>query len=301
MKKEKSTSKLNRLTTFDYINYTFMLLLCGIFIYPLIMTLALSFSDAQEMVGKNVYLVPIGFNLQSYSALLSDATILRYYFNTIIYAGFGTLATLLITALLSYPLTMEQFKGKRLISIMLLITMFFGGGMIPTYLVLKNNYHMLNTIWVMILPGALSAWNVIIFKNFFKTIPDALKESAQIDGAGHFRVLFSIVLPLSKPLLATIALFTIVAHWNGYFSALLYLDSADKFPIQMFLRKILVTMEITSGKDMADMERVASMIGTNPRTVKAAATIITIIPILCVYPFLQKYFAKGLLLGAVKS
>lgn len=245
---------LQKTTAFDVVNCIFMVLLSLIFIYPLLMTLAQSFSDATEMVGKTVFLTPIGFNVESYKFILSDITIIRYYLNTILYAGLGTLFTLVFTALLAYPLTKKEFRGKSFISVLLLITMFFGGGMIPTYLVLKNYYHMLDTVWVMVLPGAVSAWNVIIFKNFFNSIPKELQEAAYIDGAGHFRVLFQIVMPLSKPLLATIALFTIVGHWNGYFNALLYLDTQDMFPIQMFLRKIMVTSEILSGGDLKNME-----------------------------------------------
>lgn len=296
-----SSAMVQKKTLFDFINVLIMTVLCVIFIYPLLMTLGQSFSDAQAMVGKSVFLFPIGFSLESYKILLSDITILRYYLNTIIYAALGTGFTLLFTAMLAYPLTTDCFKGKRVISVLLLITMFFGGGMIPTYLVLKNFYHMLDTIWVMVLPGAISAWNVIIFKNFFNGIPKELRDAAHIDGAGHFRVLFQIIMPLSKPLLATITLFTVVGHWNGYFNALMYLDSSAKYPIQMFLRKILVTSEIISGADMANMQLLSQLINTNPRTMKAAATIITIIPILCIYPFLQKYFAKGLLVGSVKS
>ena len=180
--------------------------------------------------------------------------------------------------------------------------MFFGGGLIPSYLNIRN-LHMLNTIWAMILPGCISAWNTIMFVNFFHSIPDSLRESATIDGANHFRVLFSIILPLSKALLATIALFTIVGFWNDYFNALIYLDSTSKMPIQIFLRKILVNMEIAEGNANQgdEMMRLLDMVNANPRTVKAAATIITIIPVLCVYPFLQKYFTKGMMIGAVKA
>lgn len=298
---EGTTGVVQKSTWFDYMNNALMILLSLCFIYPIVMTLAQSFSDAKAMVGKTVFLFPVGFSLDSYKQLLSDISILRYYWNTIVYAGLGTFLTLTLTGMLAYPLTARDFKGKRVISVMLLITMFFGGGMIPTYLVYKDMYHLTNTLWVMILPGAVSAWNVIIFKNFFNSIPVELREAAQIDGAGHFRVLFQIVMPLSKPLLATIGLFTIVGHWNGYFNALLYLDSADKFPIQMFLRKILVLSEISSGADLQNLDILRQLANTNPTTVKAAATIITIIPILCVYPFLQKYFTKGMMLGSVKS
>ena len=297
----KAVGARRKWTAFDWFNTVFLVLLSAVFLYPLLMTLGLSFSSPRALVGQNVILLPKGFTLQSYQTILSDPTILRYYWNTIVYASTGTLTSLLLTSLLAYPLTVAEFKGKKHINILLLITMFFGGGMIPSYLNIRN-LHMINTIWAMILPGAISAWNVIMFVNFFKGIPDSLRESATIDGAGHVRILFSIVIPLSKALLATIALFTIVGFWNDYFSAMLYLDSTSKMPIQIFLRKILVNMELNEGmaKD-TDMSRLMDMINANPRTVKAATTIVTILPILCVYPFLQKYFTKGMMLGAVKA
>lgn len=297
----KAVGARRKWTAFDWFNTVFLVLLSAVFLYPLLMTLGLSFSSPKALVGQNVILLPKGFTLQSYQTILSDPTILRYYWNTIVYASTGTLTSLLLTSLLAYPLTVAEFRGKKLINILLLITMFFGGGMIPSYLNIRN-LHMINTIWAMILPGAISAWNVIMFVNFFKGIPDSLRESATIDGAGHVRILFSIVIPLSKALLATIALFTIVGFWNDYFSAMLYLDSTSKMPIQIFLRKILVNMELNEGmaKD-TDMSRLMDMINANPRTVKAATTIVTILPILCVYPFLQKYFTKGMMLGAVKA
>ena len=297
----KAVGARRKWTAFDWFNTVFLVLLSAVFLYPLLMTLGLSFSSPRALVGQNVILLPKGFTLQSYQTILSDPAILRYYWNTIVYASTGTLTSLLLTSLLAYPLTVAEFKGKKLINILLLITMFFGGGMIPSYLNIRN-LHMINTIWAMILPGAISAWNVIMFVNFFKGIPDSLRESATIDGAGHVRILFSIVIPLSKALLATIALFTIVGFWNDYFNAMLYLDSTSKMPIQIFLRKILVNMEINQGNTQdTDMSRLLDMINANPRTVKAATTIITILPIMCVYPFLQKYFTKGMMLGAVKA
>ena len=201
----KAVGARRKWTAFDWFNTVFLVLLSAVFLYPLLMTLGLSFSSPKALVGQNVILLPKGFTLQSYQTILSDPTILRYYWNTIVYASTGTLTSLLLTSLLAYPLTVAEFKGKKLINILLLITMFFGGGMIPSYLNIRN-LHMINTIWAMILPGAISAWNVIMFVNFFKGIPDSLRESATIDGAGHVRILFSIVIPLSKALLATIAL-----------------------------------------------------------------------------------------------
>ena len=298
----QAAGRNKKYNAFDVCNVIFMVLLSAVFLYPLLMTLGLSFSSAKELVGRSVILFPRGFTTQSYVAFLSDASILRYYWNTVVYAASGTFVSLLFTSLLAYPLTVAEFKGKKLITVLLLITMFFGGGLIPSYLNIRN-LHMMDTIWAMILPGCISAWNTIMFVNFFRSIPESLKESATIDGANHFRVLFSIVLPLSKALLATITLFTVVGFWNDYFNALIYLDSSAKMPIQMFLRKILVNMEIAEGNMSQgdEMIRLLDMVNANPRTVKAAATIITIVPVLCVYPFLQKYFTKGLMIGAVKA
>ena len=247
-------------------------------------------------------LTPKGFSFQSYQVLLADPGILRNYLNTILYASTGTLTCLIVTALMAYPLTVKEFKGKKLINVLLLITMFFGGGLIPSYLNIRN-LGMLNTLWVLIIPCCVSAWNVIMFVNFFNTIPDSLRESATIDGAGHLRILVFIVIPLSKALLATVSLFTIVGYWNDYFTALIYLTDSDKMPIQIFLRKIMISMDITQGNTSSgsDMSRMLDMVNANPRTVKAAAAIITMLPILCVYPFLQKYFAKGVMIGAVKG
>lgn len=289
--------RVQRMRLADYIIYVVMALLCFVFIYPLINTLALSFSNAKALVGQTVYLLPRGFTLNAYKSLLSDSSIFLFYWNTLVYATTGTLLTLTVTALMAYPLIFNELKGRKLVSILLLITMFFSGGMIPTYLTIRN-YGMMDTIWAMILPGAVSAWNVIMFRTFFLGIPESLREAAFIDGAGHFRVLFSIIVPLSKPVIATVALFTLVLFWNDYFNALIYLDTVDKMPIQIFLRRLLIDMKPT---DNADMSKMLDILSVNPRTTKAAATIVTIVPILCVYPFIQKYFAQGMMLGSVKS
>ncbi len=298
----KAVSRKKRYYAFDYFNVILMILLSIVFIYPLVMTLSLSFSTPKELVGvNNVLILPKGFSLQSYQTLLKDPTILRYYANTILYASTGTVTTIILTALLAYPLTVNEFKGRKVINVMLLITMFFGGGLIAGYMNIRN-LGMIDTIWAIIIPGSVSAWNVFMFVNFFSTIPGSLRESATIDGANHIHILFKIILPLSLPLIATISLFTAVGHWNSYFSALLYLNRDELYPIQIFLRKIMISMEITTGiADVNnDMSRMLDMVNANPRTVKAAAAIITMLPILCVYPFAQKYFTKGMMVGAVK-
>ena len=285
----------------DVLIIALMIVLCVVFLYPLYMQLCLSVSTARDLVGvNNVVLYPHGFSLKSYQQLLSDPSIVRYYVNTIVYAATGTLLLLAVTSLLAYPLSVREFRGKRLINVLLLITMFFGGGLIPTYMTIRA-YGMIDTLWALILPGSVSAWNVIMFVNFFQTIPDSLSESATIDGANHLQILLFIVLPLSKALLATISLFTVVGFWNGYFNALVYMNTADHMPIQIFLRKILITTEIMDSAANADPSRLLEMSNYNPRTVKAAAVIVTMAPILCVYPFVQKYFTKGMMIGAVKA
>ena len=286
-----------KITPFDAFLVALMVLMSCIFIYPLLNMLALSFSNSQELKSSPVYLWPIGFSLESYKALLNDNRIMLYYWNTIKYAAVGTVIMLLCTSLMAYPLSIRALRGRRLISILLTITMFFGGGLIPYYVTIMR-LGLIDTFWVMVLPGAISAYNVIVFKTFFMSIPEALSESAFLDGAGHFRVLFQIVLPLSKAVLATFALFSIVGYWNDYMTALLYLRDDSKYPIQLLMRRLLVLMDYkdaTTAQLLKDYRQISS------RTTKAAATIITVVPILCIYPFMQKHFAKGVLVGSVKA
>ena len=287
----------SKVTPFDAFLVALMVLLSCIFIYPLLNMLALSFSNSQDLKSSPVYLWPIGFSLESYKALLNDNRIMLYYWNTIKYAAVGTVIMLLCTSLMAYPLSIRALRGRRLVSILLTITMFFGGGLIPYYVTIMR-LGLIDTFWVMVLPGAISAYNVIVFKTFFMSIPEALSESAFLDGAGHFRVMFQIVLPLSKAVLATFALFSIVGYWNDYMTALLYLRDDTKYPIQLLMRRLLVLMDYkdaTTAQLLKDYRQISS------RTTKAAATIITVVPILCIYPFMQKHFAKGVLVGSVKA
>ena len=286
-----------KVTAFDVVLVVIMVLLSAMFLYPLLNMLALSFSDSQELKSLPVYLWPKGFSLESYKALLGDNRILLYYWNTIKYAAVGTFIMLLTTSLMAYPLSITALRGRRLVSVILTITMFFGGGLIPYYVTIMR-LKLIDTFWVMVLPGAISAYNVIVFKTFFMSIPESLKESAFLDGAGHMRVLFSIVLPLSKAVLATFALFSIVGYWNDYLTALLYLRDDRKYPIQLLMRRLLVLMDY---KDASTAQLLKDFRSISSRTTKAAATIITVVPILCIYPFMQKYFAKGVLVGSIKA
>lgn len=286
-----------KVTAFDVVLVVIMVLLSAIFLYPLLNMLALSFSDSQELKSLPVYLWPKGFSLESYKALLGDSRTLLYYWNTIKYASVGTVIMLLTTSLMAYPLSIPALRGRRFVSVLLTITMFFGGGLIPYYVTIMQ-LGMINTFWVMVIPGAISAYNVIVFKTFFMSIPEALRESASLDGAGHVRILFQIVLPLSKAVLATFALFSIVGYWNDYMTALLYLRDDTKYPIQLLMRRLLVLMDY---KDASTAQMLKDFQKISTRTTKAAATIITVVPVLCVYPFMQKHFAKGVLVGSIKA
>ena len=276
--------------------YIFILILTFIFLYPVIYCLSMSVSDPAVLGGKSIGLLPKGFSLDAYKYMLSSKKMYRYYANTILYAGVGTLITLLVTSLVAYPLSEPTFSGRKVITVFLTITMFFSGGLVPTYL-LMYKLNLMDTIWPMVLPG-VAAYNVMIYKTFFKQLPVTLKEAAKVDGGGHVRILFTIVLPLSKPLLATMALFSIVGHWNSYLPAVLYLRDTDKHPIQMLLRSLLVTLELTEDDGM---RLIAEQVVKSTRTVKGAGVIIAMVPILCVYPFMQKYFAKGIMVGSVKG
>ncbi len=286
-----------KVTAFDVVLVVIMVLLSAMFLYPLLNMLALSFSDSQELKSLPVYLWPKGFSLESYKALLGDSRTLLYYWNTIKYASVGTVIMLLTTSLMAYPLSIPALRGRRFVSVLLTITMFFGGGLIPYYVTIMQ-LGMINTFWVMVIPGAISAYNVIVFKTFFMSIPEALRESASLDGAGHVRILFQIVLPLSKAVLATFALFSIVGYWNDYMTALLYLRDDTKYPIQLLMRRLLVLMDY---KDASTAQMLKDFQKISTRTTKAAATIITVVPVLCVYPFMQKHFAKGVLVGSIKA
>lgn len=286
-----------KVTAFDVVLVVIMVLLSAMFLYPLLNMLALSFSDSQELKSLPVYLWPKGFSLESYKALLGDSRTLLYYWNTVKYASVGTVIMLLTTSLMAYPLSIPALRGRKFVSVLLTITMFFGGGLIPYYVTIMQ-LGMINTFWVMVIPGAISAYNVIVFKTFFMSIPEALRESASLDGAGHVRILFQIVLPLSKAVLATFALFSIVGYWNDYMTALLYLRDDTKYPIQLLMRRLLVLMDY---KDASTAQMLKDFQKISTRTTKAAATIITVVPVLCVYPFMQKHFAKGVLVGSIKA
>ncbi|WP_136604220.1 carbohydrate ABC transporter permease [Paenibacillus dokdonensis] len=283
---------------FDACNYVFLTALCIVMLYPLANTLAVSLSSPDKIIRGEVGWFPRGFNLEGYRYVFADSSIWTAFGNTVGYALVGTLIMLLVTSLTAYPLAIPGFVLRKFITIFILITMFFGGGLIPTYLLIRK-MGMLDTFWVMVIPGAISAYNVILFRTFFKSIPKDLWESAYVDGANDFRILFQIYLPLSKALLATFGLFGIVGAWNGWFDALIYLNDETKYPIQMLLRKMIMETD-SSSMNAQTFEMMATM-KVHSKNIKMSTVMVTIIPILFIFPFLQKYFVTGFMLGSVKG
>lgn len=285
---------------FDVVNVIIMALVAAVMILPMIHVFSVSFSEGSESLKGGFFFYPHGFNLNGYETVFKDPMLLRSYGNTIIYVIGNTVCTLFFTSLTAYPLSVPGFRLKVPVTIFLTITMFISGGTIPTYMLMRK-LHLINTVWVMIVPFCVGAYNVILFRTFFAGIPAALREAAIIDGASEFTVLFKMIFPLSKAIFATIGLFTLVGKWNDWFSALIYLNNESMYPLQMILRKILFNTDL-SMKELDPATR--AMFINNEVTaqnIKMAAIVITTVPILCIYPFIQKYFVKGVFIGTIKG
>lgn len=294
----KKTNKIHvGSKVFDVMLIGFMSLLMLIIIYPFINIIAVSFSGASAITRGQVTWIPVDFNTKGYELVFSDPKIWRGYLNTVTYAALGTFLSLLFTAMISYPLMLRDFVLRKFLTVLLTITMFFSGGMVPGY-ILIDRLGLLNSIWSVILPGCVSAYNIFIYRSFFKGISAEMREAAFMDGAGDIRILFQIYLPLSKALFATFGLFAVVNYWNMWFEPLLYLKDSAKQPIQTFLRQVLFTSQ-AAGMDGAQEMINKNLI--NPKNIQYACIIATIGPVLLVYPFVQKYFEKGMMVGAVKG
>lgn len=264
--------------------------------YPFIYVISMSISDPLFVMRDEIWLLPKGFSLHAYKMVFENPDIWRSYYNTVWYTGVGTFFNVLMTVLAAYPLARKNFVGRNFLVMFIAVTMFFSGGLIPTF-ILVNKMGLYNTRWAIILPGIVSAWNIIIARTFFENIPESLHESAMLDGANDIKVLFKIILPISMPILSVLVLFYAVAHWNSYFSALVYLPNKDLQPLQVYLAKVLID---NSDQLLGDMEGsyARNMYGIQ---LKYAAIIVATLPILFAYPFLQKYFVKGVMIGAIKG
>ncbi len=262
---------------------------------PMINLLARSLSGTDFLIRREVYLIPKGINIDAYMTVLGDPKYIRSFIWTVFLTLVCTLVSLTMTTLCAYPLIFPSLKGRSVINVFITITMFFNAGTIPNYLLMKS-LHMLDTPWVLIIPSCMSVYNMIIMRSFFYGIPDSLRESAEIDGASYFKILTSIYIPLSKPVFATLALFYAVGRWNGYSDALMYVTDKDLYPLQLLLYNVL--------NNINSVEVAAQEGFTTPglsESLKAAIVMFSTVPILLIYPWLQKYFIHGVTVGAVKE
>lgn len=279
---------------FNFANYTILTLISLACLLPFINVIASSFATTEEVIEKTFILFPTTFTLDAYQFIFSTPMIFKSIAVSIGVTGVGTLVSMVLTALMAYGLSRKYLYGRKALNFVVVFSMLFSGGMIPTYLVVKN-LGLINSYWALILPVAVNAFNLIIMRNFFQAIPDSLEESAKMDGYNDIMIFIKIILPLSLPSIATISLFYAVAYWNEYMNAILYLNDSSKWPIQILLRQIVI---VSSG-----MQADASSVDVVPpaQTIKMAVIAVATLPMLIVYPFLQKYFVKGAFVGSVKA
>lgn len=279
-----------------------ILALCLVIILPCINVLALSLNDGADAAKGGVYFFPRAFTFENFKQVFSDGSIMKAYKYTILRVVIGTLLTLIVTSLAAFALKEKDLPGVKVITILITFTMLFGGGMIPTYVQYKN-LHLINNFWVYVVPSLVSVTYLLMMRAYFEGIPASLEESAKLDGCGYFGIYGRIILPLSKPVIAVIGLYTAVNHWNDWFSGAFYMTSNDKWPVQTVLQQMLARAMSASQKDITSVAQ-ALVQGASTVTsdsLKMAAVVITTVPILLIYPFVQKYFASGIMIGAVKG
>jgi ABC-type glycerol-3-phosphate transport system permease component len=293
--------KLSLADRLFYVADYLLLAFCGVIVLiPLINVAAQSLSDPRSVLAGRVYLWPRNFTLNTFALILRNRNIITGYLNTFYYASVGTCINLVMTVLCAYPLSRTDFAGRNFLMLIFAFTMMFGGGMIPTYIVIRN-LGLIDTRWVMLLPSAIVVWNMILARTFFQnTIPKELYESAELDGAGDIRILVSVVLPLSTPILAVLTLFYAVStHWNSYFDAMMYLRSESLYNIQLVLRNAIANIAalLYMTGNLSQQEQSMAMAEAS----KYCIIVISILPVMIIYPFVQKYFIKGIMIGAIKG
>ena len=301
----KEKSKVQGDFRFDVVNMIALTILMLIFFYPMYLCLISAISSPEEVFAGRVLLIPKGFNAEGFQRVLQNDSLWRGYLNSICYTILGTAINLALTMTGAFVLSRKTFALRGVLNWMVLITMFFGGGMIPTYLLVKN-LGMLNTVWALVLPGAISTWNLIITRTFISSsIPDELQEAAQIDGCNNARFFVSIVLPNSSTIIAVIGLFYAVDHWLSYWNAMLYITKSEMYPLQLVLRDILLKAEVAlqNAQSGADLDGGASLVELLriSESVKYIVVIAGTLPLLIVFPFVEKYFVKGVMIGSVKG
>lgn len=281
--------------------YLVVIGLCLLIIIPCINVLALSFNDGADAAKGGIYFWPRVFTLDNYREVFADGKIMKAYTVTIARTFIGTGLSLIVTTLAAFALKEEKLPGRKVITMLITFTMLFSGGMIPTYIQYKN-LNLLNSFWVYVIPGMVGVTNLLMVRTFFESIPDSLEESAQLDGCGYFKIYTQIMLPLSKPVLAVVGLYTAVGHWNDWFSGAFYMNSSKLWPVQTVLQQML-SRAMESSQEVATASQAIAQANSavTSDSLKMAAVVVTTVPILCIYPFAQKYFAKGTMIGAVKG
>jgi len=284
---------------FDVANYLIVSLIALTTIFPFIYIIGASFATEYEIATRPMFIIPQNVSTAAYEYIFSSNKILRGFGNSVFITACGTAINLFFTVTMAYALSKTRLRGRNFFLNMVIVSMFFSGGMIPGYIVIANILNLKNTYWSVLLPGAISAYNMMIVKNFFQGIPQELEESASMDGCTDMGVLWKIVLPLSLPVLATFGLFYAVGHWNAYFGAMIYMKTAkEKWPLQVLLRELIILSSGTAG-DMNNLD--PEFVQPPEQSVKMAVIVVSTVPIMCVYPFLQKYFVKGVMVGALKG
>ncbi len=299
MKRFIKTNPMDR--AMQILIYIIIIALCLIILLPCLNVLALSFNDGKDAARGGIWFWPREFTLNNFKEVFKDGSIMNAYGITLARTGIGTFFSLMVTTMAAFVLKQNDLPGRKLITILITFTMLFGGGLIPTYIQYKN-LHLLNSFWVYVIPGLVSVTYLMMVRSFFEGIPDSLEESAKLDGCGYFQIYTKIMLPLSKPVIAVVGLYTAVNHWNDWFAGAFYMNNTKLWPVQTVLQQML-TKAMSSQREVTS---VAQALAHNTATVtsdslKMAAVVVTTVPILCVYPFIQKYFAQGAMIGAVKG
>lgn len=292
------TLSLNKPNYFGIINSSLMLIICFITLYPVWYSIVLSFNDGADTLMGGIYWFPRKFSLESYRAMFTNSSILRAFSISLFRTIVGTITHILFTAMISYAFLQKRLVGRKFYMIAGLITMFFGGGLIPTFLVIKN-LGLLNNLMVYILPSMFNFFHLIIFQSFFREIPKSLEESARIDGMNDFGIFLRIILPLSMPVIATIALFQGVWHWNDFFYGVIYINDMDLQPVSTFLYRVIA--QNSSGQMLVNMPAGIARSAVTSQSLKMATMVVATFPIVVIYPFLQRYFVKGFLVGSLKG
>lgn len=294
MRRGKSTSDI----ILDIVVFLVIVIVVIFTLYPIVNTIAVSFNEGIDSLRGGIHLLPRRFTFENYKAVFRNENLIQAAFISVSRTVIGTVSQLFLTAMLAYVLSRKEFVFSKQLSFMYVLTMYVGGGLIPTYILIKE-LHLLNSFWVYIIPGLVSAFNMIVIRTYINGIPDSLVESAKIDGAGDFRIFVQIILPLCKPVLATVALFIAVGQWNSWFDSMLYCSGNSRLTTLQYELMKLLSSTTTQGASIETMKNSANI--TTPTSIRAAITIVTALPIVCLYPFLQRYFVTGLTIGGVKE